>query len=482
MRKTATATTATAAELIEVDPCSLVLGANARLDTRPSKSLVASVRERGVLQAITAYRDADRQLVVVHGQRRTLAAVEAGRPTVPVIVRPAPDDVVRLVDQLSENEHRAGLSTAEKVQAYEQLAVLGVSAAQIAKRTAFRRPDVDAGLAVAGSAVARGATQRWEWLTLDQAAVVAEFDDDAEAVKKLVVAAKDGGFDHLAQRLRDQRADAAARAEATAAFTAAAGVTVVDPPPYDPKTSMKRLDQLTADGEVLTPQMHAQCPGHAAWLEEEWVSNGGDEDDDDSWSRGWVPVYVCTDYQAHGHAPRWGGHDSGRKTNAEMTAQEREQARAERRDVIDSNKAWDSAEAVRRDWLRTFLGRKTAPKAAAAFIATSLARADFAITRAFTGGNQLAYELLGIERTKRLHGGRGEDIAGVLATATEGRALLITLGLVLAAYEEATGRHSWRNVDPGTAHYLTLIQAQGYELADVEQRARGASEPEQTGG
>ena len=46
----------------------------------------------------------------------------------------------------------------------------------------------------------------------EQAAVVAEFDGDTEALKLLVAAARDGGFAHVAQRLRDARDEAAARA------------------------------------------------------------------------------------------------------------------------------------------------------------------------------------------------------------------------------------------------------------------------------
>lgn len=90
----------------------------------------------------------------------------------------------------------------------EQLSLLGVSAAQIAKRTKARRMDVDAALAVAGSDLARAVTCKYDFVDLVQAAVVAEFSDDPEAVQGLVKAARDGGFDHLVQQLRDDRAEA----------------------------------------------------------------------------------------------------------------------------------------------------------------------------------------------------------------------------------------------------------------------------------
>ncbi|WP_307961842.1 hypothetical protein [Salinispora arenicola] len=99
--------------------------------------------------------------------------------------------------------------------------------------------------------------------------MVAEFEGDAEAVKRLVVAAQRGGFDHEAQKLRDARAEAAAKAE-TAAALAAAGISVVDRPAWNDE-KVKRLSELKHGEEQLTEENHASCPGHAAFLDDEWV-------------------------------------------------------------------------------------------------------------------------------------------------------------------------------------------------------------------
>jgi hypothetical protein len=66
---------------------------------------------------------------------------------------------------------------------------------------------VNAALAVSGSPLAKTATQRYDCLTLEQAAVLAEFDDDPDTVKALVAAAtvSPGQFAHVAQRARDTR-------------------------------------------------------------------------------------------------------------------------------------------------------------------------------------------------------------------------------------------------------------------------------------
>ncbi|WP_307961843.1 hypothetical protein [Salinispora arenicola] len=186
-----------------------------------------------------------------------------------------------------------------------------------------------------------------------------------------------------------------------------------------------------------------------------------------------MPEYVCIDFAAHGHALRWQGHDSGsgRKTVAEMTDSEREEARAQRRDVIQSNKAWDSAETVRRNWLRTFLARKTAPKTAAG----SLARTDHAVTSALTGGNRLAHDLLGLPDQAPTLGRRAPAMVELVGKASDERAQMIALGLLLAAYEEATSRNSWRTVSDSTTRYLRYLEANGYELSTVELRACGES-------
>lgn len=62
----------------------------------------------------------------------------------------------------------------------------------------------------------------------------------------------------------------------------------------------------------------------------------------------------CDNLAARGWKGRWSA-----TPPAEPTETEREQMRAERRDVIAANKAWLAAEQVRSDWLKTFCARKT---------------------------------------------------------------------------------------------------------------------------
>lgn len=469
--------------LVQIDPAEVIVGANVRLDARLDKRFVASIRERGVLVPIVGHHDEEGRFVVVYGQRRTLAAVESKQASIPAYVVATSEEADRLVDQMAENDHRAPLSTSERAQAFEQMAALGLSAAQIAKRTATHKEQVAAGLQVAGSELAAKAADRWDWLTLEQAAALAEFETDEEAVKRLTVAAQRGGFDHELQRLRDKR-DEKAEQDAYAQELTKSGVRVVARVTYNDQSAKALRDLLTPEGESITAEAHEQCPGHAAYVERDWVyasdtDNAADanadedetlDDDEQQDEQGRYVLgaaYVCTDYKAHGHVYRYATSAStGQTKAADMSEDEREAARLARRDVVESNKAWDSAETVRRQWVAQFLTRKTAPKGSAALIGLALFE-DGGLVSRHTMTDLLA-AFLGVKCDYA-----SRDAAAAIGKATEARAQVLALGYVLASYEAQTGRHSWRNVNPGTARYLTFLAANGYELAPVEARAAG---------
>jgi ParB family chromosome partitioning protein len=278
---------------------------------------------------------------------------------------------------------------------------------------------------------------------------------------------------------------------------------------------VKNLDDLRGPaGEALRVENHCSCPGHAAYVttmhgwvdrttgepvDDDAVDAVDVEDDDDpaqtdddgdddqehdgrnvdgeqasatrpDWGTYLAARYVCTDPKTYGHADFYRGTNpgDGRKPVAEMSEEEREAVRAQRRDVIASNKAWASAETVRRDWLRPFLTRKTAPKGTAAFLAAALAHD--AETVASIGGNHLAADLLGCDATEY---GRSSALAALIAEANDGRAQVLALAQVLAAYEDSTDRNDWRHGRPHVVRYLRFIREQGYTPSIVEQRACG---------
>ena len=221
----------TPADLQYVDPATLLVDTNIR-QTRIDKAFTASIRQHGVLVPIVAVR-ADDGLRVRYGHRRAFAAIEAGRALVPVYVT-GPDDAdeaARIVGQWSENEHRTALTTGERIGAIEQLSLLGLSAGQIAHRTRASKADVQDALAASASELARKAADRYGFLTLEQSAVLAEFDGpdrDEEAITALIAAAHEGQvqFDRALLAARERAAERQARNEAADALTTA-GVPVM---------------------------------------------------------------------------------------------------------------------------------------------------------------------------------------------------------------------------------------------------------------
>ncbi|WP_375426503.1 ParB N-terminal domain-containing protein [uncultured Friedmanniella sp.] len=151
--------------LLQVEPGDLIIGANIRTATctdshADAKQFAASIKARGVLEAITCHRDPDNRLVVLRGQRRAIVAAQVGTPTVTVPVRvvDTPGEVDRITDQLGENVHREPMVDTDVFGAVEQLALLGVSATQITKQVAIPRSHVDAALTVTRAPHARGTT------------------------------------------------------------------------------------------------------------------------------------------------------------------------------------------------------------------------------------------------------------------------------------------------------------------------------------
>src|SRR6188472_394737 len=139
----------TTVERVEIDPAELLIDVNVRKDDRLDKDFIASIKELGVLVPITAVRKTEGELRVRFGHRRTRAALEVGLGSVPVeiIGDEGEDDaaqIERIVSQYAENEHRAGLTSAEKVEVVKQLSAFGVKASDIARRTRIKRKDVKA--------------------------------------------------------------------------------------------------------------------------------------------------------------------------------------------------------------------------------------------------------------------------------------------------------------------------------------------------
>jgi ParB family chromosome partitioning protein len=440
-----------------LDPRTLLVETNVRIEANLTPRFLKSIRDNGVLSPILVQRT-EQGLRVRAGQRRTLAAVEVGLEAIPaMIVQGDEDQIRRLREQVAENDDRQGLRHADYVAAFEQMSLLGVSAVEIANTTGHSTSDVKAALTVAKTKKAKAVQAKYD-LTLDQAAVLAEFENDTEAVKALTeIAIKNPDrFAHAAQQRRDDRDAAARLAEAVKAL-ADAGIKQVTNWNTEVKDNKaaRELQQLqSGEGKTLTPEAHAVCPQRAAYISTSW--NG------EIHTR-----HVCLDYKAAGHKLNHA------KANDTRTEQEKQAASAERAEVITNNKAWKSAETVRREWLAQFAKRKTTPKDAANFLAGSLTADTLSIEKASLGAHGLACEWLGVKTTDGW--GSRQALSDLIAKATPARALHIALVMALAAIEERTGLHTWRR--PGhESRYLRALEAWGYNLSDVEEIARGPQE------
>lgn len=305
-----------AATLVQADPATLIVGANVRLDPRIDRHFIGSIRERGVIEPIIAHTDTDGRLIVLAGQRRTLAAVQAGRATVPVVLVDSPDDIDRIIDQLAENQHRAAITPAEHLAAVEQLSLLGLSAAQVAKRTATPRATVTAALKVAHSDSAKAAHADGA-MTLEQAAALVELEDDPEAVAAVLKAIEERRPVNFAlQRAHEDRAKRRAIAEGVEQAIAEGLRILTDEAARN--DAAKTLRALTDhDGNDIDPDAHRACPGHVVRVVQTWqrvFDHECDEHCEDNCRKRWASSHnvarltredYCDDWQAQGHVYRY---------------------------------------------------------------------------------------------------------------------------------------------------------------------------------
>lgn len=494
-------------QVYEVDPATLTIGTNVRTDAAEREEFAQSIKAVGVLEPITAYAGEDGALVVYRGQRRTLTATKVGTPTgtVPVRVVQRPEDAERIVAQMSENVHRAAMREAEERDAIEQLALLGVSAAQIAKRTAIRREQVDAALTVAKSQTAKERMDS-SGLTLTQAAALAEFEDDPEAVATLEREIGWGrDVEHVAQRLRDDRAERE-ELRAEAERLRGEGIPALDPehrPDSLWKYDLRNLVRAS-DGQPVPQAEWADLTGAAVVLEKQWTEAEDQDDEDhpedqdaedrDDEDEGWdeagqeveviVQVWVCLDPEAAGLCGRFDYRrpaqpsttgDQSEHHDPEQAAAaaeaEAEAKRVERRRVIENNKAWRSAETVRREWLAGFVTRKTAPKGAEAFICAAVVEGPHWLGSALDDRHAFLRGLLTGQEVRPAYTDEGRQQIEALHTTqgTTKAQTMRTLAAIVAAWEAHTDVHTWRGPDQWDRRVMAALTDWGYKPSEVEQ-------------
>lgn len=342
-KKNTTALAGSALQLLDVDPATLGVDDQVRADATPSDDLVESVLRMGVLQPPTVYWDADReQHIVVIGHRRVGAAIAAKLPSIQVLVRDAAEakDALRLEQQLVENERRQSLTPADVARGYADLQLFGMRPEDIAAAVAERPARVHAALKATKSEAATSALDRG--IDLEQAAIIAEYDDDPELQASLTTTAaqRPAEFAREANQAEVTHAANVKRRELEQQLERD-GVPLVgvsrwaepywhgngDTIPYQKARTLERL--------LIEPAAHRKCPGHAALIE-------------DAINPERIAIrYLCTEWQEH-HAQT-----AREETPEEIERrQETERRAAEERELEAAFKANSDA---RREWLRGFI-------------------------------------------------------------------------------------------------------------------------------
>ena len=413
-----------------------------------------------------------RRYVIKHGGARRLRGCRrAGLPLLGYVCGDEDDnrseDLARLVAQWRENHDRQITTAAADAAAIQGMLDLGMTEAAVCKTTRLKggRDTIAAARKVAASPVAAALARQYP-LDMAQTAVIAEFDvagdDEAVAALEQTAETEPDQFAHKVAQLRDSAAERAQR-QALLAEMQAAGVTVIN---EDHDTWRLRVAYLRdGDGERITPEQHAACPGHAAYLDSDH------ERVDGQWRRVWKAAYICTDAAGNGHTSTLDNGSGSGKTPAEL-----ETEREAKRRIRAGNAEWRAATKVRRGYVTaSIVPLTTLPKAWAVqgYRLAVIASDSYALQYAVSRHHPLAcHWLMGSD--DKLNGDK-DKLAALCATASPGRAV-IELVLLLAAAERQAGNpdawdsenYGYRNPRADLARYLLFLESTGYPLAPVE--------------
>jgi ParB family chromosome partitioning protein len=509
---------------VRLDPRALDIGANVRdqVDLAETPDFVESIRDHGVLEAISAVQLADGRIVVRDGQRRTLAARETGAKSIPVIVRldTATDErarnAERLIAQMEANDQRLALTPGQRAAGAAELLDLGLSVAKVAKSIHEDKAWVEQAAKVGKSKVARALVDE-DQLDFERAAILADFDGDEAAVQQLLACPR-WRFVSTAEELRADRIEQEEFEEAAAPYEDKGFLVLREHPGYGTVLSMTDL-RTREGGEVTMENVEANAEHWTVVLSRGQLISDIEtglpihEDAIDWHTEGqadieaseelvhvntvniedtWLPEYVCADPDGAGlqlspvmAAVRTGGpgvdpavtegdpsaeaerivHGEWLEAQAEARRREletEERVRRDRRMVRTLNLKSEAATVVRRKFLSTLLAAKTPPQSAAAYVAITLAGDTHLLTE--YQSDAVLKELLGVKGHYS-----SEFVADQVAKSSAGRAQVLTLALVLASQESRMVKDGWRTTPRGALAYLEFLEGLGHQLTPIEE-------------
>ncbi|GIH68363.1 ParB/RepB/Spo0J family partition protein [Sphaerimonospora thailandensis] len=277
---------------------------------------------------------------VTKGNRRLAAARSTQLPDLLCLIdlAKAGDRAGLFIDMVVENDddYRHGLTAFEQAQALFEAHHAGASRTRLQKVTGRSRQQIAEALTVGGlsATTQQGARQMdYEW-TLEDLALLAEFDGDEEGLAEIHERLRWGGkVRYVVERVRTERAEAAEHARLRAELEES-GITVTEQLPPGALTLARLADAV--DG--FDPETHATCGGHGVYFR--------------SFDKT-TPVAYCTTPDQHGHAVPASPVVTG-------TAEPAKGEDLERRLVIEGNRAWKASAVVRQEWVAALLARTTA--------------------------------------------------------------------------------------------------------------------------
>jgi ParB family chromosome partitioning protein len=437
---------------------------NVRRDISLDQEFLDSITELGILTPLRITPDGSGGYRVIEGHRRLAAAEKLGLTEVPydLAADRETDEAGQFLDMYATNHHRKGLTALEEADALFAASANGASKTRIRKATGLGKDDIATALRAGQiTGFARDvAAEFGHAITLEQLALLAEFEDDTQAIDRIMTDICSGrSGQHAAEKIRQERVEAAEH-ERLVAQLAADGYAITGELP--PNAFM--LYNLQHDGQELVPETHATCPGRAVHF--------------NTYSP-LQPRHFCADPEANGHVSRYQSAplpdltDGGADGTVAAPDPKTEDAAPDpqRKLVIEGNRAWVAARTVRKRWLAdTLLARRTAPKDAMPFITVQLLTMPRALRDALTRAprTELFAELTG--------GSMNSDTIGGWAT---GRLPLALLAVIVTAYEDRmdgeAGRATWRTDQRFTqcdrseaSVYLRFLESIDYELSAIE--------------
>ena len=515
--------------LVDADPNELDITANVRtgVDITAAPEFIASITELGVRQAVLAVRRADGTLAVHDGQRRVLAAREAGLASIPVMVRDRTADereagIERITEQMNLNDQREALTRGQHAAGVAELRDLGLSVQKVAKALHVPKSYVEKAGRAGRSERARQQLDDRQ-LTLEGAAILADLEDAAQAEPWITEAIEKifenrYGFEYrlaTLQRKIDERADT----RVAAADHIARGFTLLhDEPSTSEGEWFSLADLRTAEGSAVQADAPEQAPNlwhvnvhetGAIWVDKTTREQVAEDDidfdtegDDDAepygelrhantvdkvtaWSYEFflhrdnraaaglelTPERIAANGSSNDDAQD--GLTPAQRKAARAEAERIEKERAERRKVKALNRAGATATEARRTFLTGLLSRKDVPKNATKWMVRVLATHGDVFTESKCG-----------ERYADIMGSPLHDAAQKADSATVARAKVLLLARVLTAFEaRLTGpqdaKDYWRFSAKhyrgmvGIDSYLTFLADSGHTLTPVEQAAIG---------